>query len=101
MAAHRRRHGERRTQANRKIAAAQNENESHQRRDATASLPPRPGLPCITHRAESIPSALDPFSLTHFPLTICPFLAFLSIFKLDGETRYREQRGSTDSQHCR
>jgi len=35
-------------------------------------LPPRHGvpLPFGNHRAETIPSALDPFSFTHFPLAI-------------------------------
>jgi len=35
------------------------------------SLPPRPGLPCITHRADSIPLALP--ARTHFPLAILPY----------------------------
>ena len=44
--------------------------ESHQRPDAAASLPPRPGIPFPfgTHRAESIPLALP--TLTHFLLSI-------------------------------
>jgi len=42
--------------------------ESHQRRDAAAGLPPRPGLPCTTHRADSIPFTLSLF--TPFPLPI-------------------------------
>ncbi len=45
-----------------------NENESHQRRNAGASLPPRSGVPCTIHRAESIPLPFPP--LTHFPLAI-------------------------------
>ena len=51
-------------------------NESHQRRDAAASFPPRPGLPCISHRADSIPLALPP--LTHFlyPFPLCHHFPF-------------------------
>src|SRR6266513_3589476 len=56
-----------------KDSRSANENESHQRRDAAASLPPRPGLPFPfdNHRAESIPLALPP--LTHFPLATSRF----------------------------
>src|SRR2546429_418760 len=50
--------------------------------------------PCITHRAESIPLALPPLTHCRYPSPLC---AFLSIFRFDGETPYREQRRSTDS----
>jgi hypothetical protein len=46
-----------------------NENESLQRRDAAASLPPGPGLPCITDRAESIPLSLLPLFRSRYPLS--------------------------------
>jgi hypothetical protein len=62
-----------------KDSRSANENESHQRRDAAASLPPRPGLPFPfdNHRAESIPLSLPP--LTHFPLAIPALPPFPSI----------------------
>ena len=44
------------------------------------------------------PSPILPYP---FPVSHLPFWAFLSIFKLHGETRYREQRRSTDSRRCR
>ncbi len=70
--------------------------ESHQRRDAAASLPPRPGAPFPfgSHRAESIPLALLP--LIPFPLTISLW-AFLSILKFDWETPCRKQEKSANS----
>ena len=46
-----------------RVPATNKMTESHQRRDAPASLPPRPGLPCSIHRADSI-------SLSPFPLPI-------------------------------
>jgi hypothetical protein len=42
--------------------------ESHQRPDAAASLPPRSGLPRITHRAETIPFTHSPFN--HSPISV-------------------------------
>ncbi len=48
--------------------------ESHQRRNAAASLPPRSGSPPLHYPQGGVHSlALHPFSLTHFPLAICPF----------------------------
>ena len=42
--------------------------ESHQRGNAAASLPPRSDLPCITHRADTIPLRFVPFSIFALPL---------------------------------
>jgi hypothetical protein len=60
-------------QKNRRSA---NENESHQRREAAASLPPRPGVPCSTHRAESIPLALPPLTHGRYPFPFCHYFPF-------------------------
>ncbi len=55
--------------ATNKMTESDRKHESHQRRNAAASLPPRSGLHCITHRAESIP----------LPLPIPLFHSFISI----------------------
>jgi len=69
--------------------------ESHQRRNAAASLPPRSGLPCITHRAETIP-------LTHSPLTIHPFPLSMSLrtHTCDLILRGEGEMSATNKRYC-
>ena len=47
--------------------------QSHQRRNAAASLPPRSGLPFPfdNHRAESIPLALPALTHCRYPFPLC------------------------------
>jgi len=65
--------------------------ESHQRRNAAASLPPRSGSPpSITHRAESIPLPFPLFhSLYPFPLALLGYsiLPFHLCFSHDTEAK--------------
>ena len=48
-------------------------NESHQRRNAAVSWPPRSGVPCVTHRADSIPFTHSLISIPHFPFSLFHF----------------------------